>query len=60
VLVKGRITQTASVAQALGEPTNVRQRLQSLNLATREVLAEYEPASDAEVELTTGNAARAG
>jgi len=51
--------QTANVSQALGEETSVRPKLQSLNPATGEVLAEYEPAGEAEVEAAVSLAAQA-
>jgi len=51
--------QTANLAVELSEPAEVRRKIQSLNPATGEVLAEYESASDAEVETAVGKAAQA-
>ena len=50
--------QTLNAAQALGEDASVRRKIQSLNPATGEVLAEFEPATGAEVEAAVGKAQR--
>jgi succinate-semialdehyde dehydrogenase/glutarate-semialdehyde dehydrogenase len=53
--------QTTHSAQAPGpeEQASARQRLQSVNPATGEVLAEFEPASGEEVDAAVGKAASA-
>ena len=51
--------QTANATRELGEQAQLRRKMQSLNPATGELLAEFEPATDAEVEVVVGNAAHA-
>ena len=51
--------QVANPAQTPGGQAALRQKIQSLNPATGEVLAEIEAATDPEVEAAVGRAAHA-
>ena len=51
--------QIANPAQTPGGQAALRQKIQSLNPATGEVLAEFEAATDTEVEAAVGRAAHA-
>jgi len=51
--------QVANPAQTAGGKAALRQKIQSMNPATGEVLAEFEAATDTEVEAAVSRAARA-
>jgi len=51
--------QSAIVTGESGEQAGVRRKIQSLNPASGELLAEYEAATGAEVDMTVGKAAQA-
>src|ERR1035438_1942917 len=51
--------QIANPTQLPNEPAAARQKIQSLNPATGELLAEFEPVSEAEVESAVAQATTA-